>query len=272
MNDYFNDNQAWWDEVTPVHEKTYGNLFVGIDEFLGGKTTLEPLELEEMGPVPGKSLLHLQCHFGLDTLSWVREGASVTGIDFSEKSIQLAQNIAEQAKLPAKFIQSNIYDLPNVLKQQFDIVYTSRGVLNWLPDLEKWAEIIHRYLKPGSMFYTMELHPMLFVLDETRSGEIELKYPYFSTGEPLVSEADETDYADHSFIPKSRTWEWSWSVGDVVSALSGVGLHIEFLHEFPWTFYKALPGMVETEPMRWVIPGKEKHLPLCYTLRATRNK
>ncbi len=262
------DNLRWWNEVTPVHVKSYGTHFVGVEEFLSGRTALDPLEIDEIGPVSGKSLLHLQCHFGLDTLSWAREGATVTGIDFSEEAIQTAQKLAERAALTAHFIQSDLYELPFNLDGQFDVVYTSRGVLNWLDNIERWAEIIRHFLKPGGIFYLMEIHPFLFTLDLDEKGRPAIVEPYFHSNEPLLCESGDPDYADETFYPKSQTWEWGWSLGDVINALVKAGLRIEFLHELPWSFYKALPNMEEVETGRWTLPGFEGKLPLTYSLRA----
>ncbi len=270
MPDYTADNRRWWDEVTPVHIEKYGDQFVGVDEFLAGQTSLDPLELAELGPVQGKRLLHLQSHFGLDTLSWAREGAKVTGLDFSGVAIKKARGLARQAGLEATFIETNVYEARPLLDPPYDIVYTSRGVLNWLHDLDVWAKLIADSLSPGGVFYLMELHPLLFVIDLDKQQRLELKYPYFHSRDALPGEPGEGDYADPLYIPKAPTWEWSWSLGDVVSALAGAGLRIEFLHEWPWLFYKAMPVMKEHQPGRWIIPGYEDKIPLTYTLKALR--
>ncbi|MHA1187498.1 MAG: class I SAM-dependent methyltransferase, partial [Candidatus Heimdallarchaeota archaeon] len=159
MNEkYFEANKKMWNEFAKEHFKTESNHY-NVREFLEGKTTLRKYELEEVGDVKGKKLLHLQCHFGLDTLSWEREGAIVTGVDFSDEAIKLAKQLNKQANLKGDFILSNVYDLPNVLNEKFDVVYTSVGVLCWLNDLKKWAEVIAYFLKSGGIFYIHDGHP-----------------------------------------------------------------------------------------------------------------
>ena len=150
MDNYINYNQDLWNELTPIHERS---KFYDLEGFRSGKQSLKSIELDELGDVSGKSLLHLQCHFGVDTLSWARKGGIVTGIDFSDASINLAQSLSRELGIKASFFRANIYDLPDILKAEFDIVYTSYGVLAWLPDLKRWAEIIVHYLKRGGFFY-----------------------------------------------------------------------------------------------------------------------
>jgi len=121
--------------------------------FRNGEVHLYPIEIEEVGDVRGKSLLHLQCHFGMDTMSWARLGADVTGLDFSDNAIETARQISAELEIPARFVCSNIYDAPNVLSEKFDIVFTSYGALCWLPDLKKWGEVVAHFVKPGGIFY-----------------------------------------------------------------------------------------------------------------------
>src|SRR6266852_5932566 len=146
MDTYSKANLDWWNEVVGVHAQ--GDTY-GLERFKAGMSKLKYLEREEVGEVTGKSLLHLQCHFGMDTLSWARLGASVTGVDFSEEAIALAQSLSQELAIPARFLQTNIYDLPDVLDEQFDLVFTSYGAICWLPDLKPWGQLIARYLKPG---------------------------------------------------------------------------------------------------------------------------
>ncbi len=143
MDEYLKKNKELWNELTAIHA---GSEFYDVDGFKRGKCSLSSIELEELGDVSGKSLLHLQCHFGLDTLSWARLGARVTGVDFSDKAIDLARSLSRDLKIEADFVQSDIYDLPDNLDGEFDIVFTSGGVLPWLPDLKRWAEIITHFL------------------------------------------------------------------------------------------------------------------------------
>ena len=158
LDKYYKANKAMWDQFARINveSKTYKT-----EAFLKGETSLNSIELEEVGTVRGKTFLHLQTHFGLDALSWAREGAIVTGVDFSSDGIAISRDLAKKANIDARFIEANIYDLPDVLDEKFDIVYTSYGVLVWLPDLKRWAEIVAHFLKPGGTFYIVEFHPYL---------------------------------------------------------------------------------------------------------------
>lgn len=142
--------------------------FYNVDEFKKGKITLKDIELAELGDVKNKSLLHLQCHFGLDTLSWARLGAEVTGVDFSEEAIEYAKRLSQELDIPARFICSNIYDTIELITDKFDIVFTSYGVLCWLPDLVEWAEIISHFLRCGGIFYIVEFHPVNNIFDNEK--------------------------------------------------------------------------------------------------------
>jgi len=153
-------NREHWDEATDIHAR--GNVY-GIEDFKAGRYQLHRIEVEEVGDVAGKRLLHLQCHFGLDTLSWARRGAIVTGVDFSPKALALARRLAAESGIDARFIESNVYDAPAALNERFDIVFCSYGVLCWLPDLPRWGEIVARYLEPGGIFYIADAHPFIRV-------------------------------------------------------------------------------------------------------------
>jgi len=178
MDDYTRTNLDHWNELVSLHAQS---KFYDLQSFKAGNSTLKPIEVEELGDVAGKSLLHLQCHFGLDTLSWARRGAQVTGADFSDQAIALAQSLSQELEIKANFVCSNLYDLPNVLSGEFDIVYTSYGVLCWLSDLGRWGKIIAHFLKPDGVFYIVEFHPFTHVFDnEDNATDLRVVYPYFS--------------------------------------------------------------------------------------------
>ena len=158
-------NRQNWNERVPVHA---ASDFYGVDRFKAGAISLNDVEREEVGPVAGKSLLHLQCHFGMDTMSWSRLGARATGVDFSNAAIELARGLNAELGLDTRFICSNVYDLPEALDEQFDVVYTASGVLVWLPDLTAWAEVAARFLKPGGTFYLFEGHPLCHIFRRRR--------------------------------------------------------------------------------------------------------
>jgi SAM-dependent methyltransferase len=259
-------NRAFWDEVAPVHVSAYQEVAM----LRAGQSVLDPIELREIGDVTGKTLLHLQCHIGTDTLSWAREGATVTGVDFSAESLRWARRLRDELDLPATFIHANIYDLPEVLDGAFDVVYTSRGVLCWLRDLTAWGRIIARYLKPGGIFYIMEGHPILTSLEETEPGRLDFTYGYFHNPEPIKWDAEGGDYADADYVVQNPSYEWSWSIADILTALLDAGLHIESFNEYDRLFFKVFPSMAPCSERWYRMPGYEGKLPLLFTLKARK--
>lgn len=231
MNDYDAQNRELWNRRTVHH---IGSEFYQEDEFRGGRSTLNPIELDALGSVTNKTLLHLQCHFGLDSLSWVREGAVVTGVDYSDEAINYAMNLSKSTDLPATFICSNIYDLPGIVSDTFDIVFTSYGVLHWLPDLGEWARIIRNYLTPGGVFFIAEFHPLEPLFD--KAGRLNKDFHYSSNRRPLPRLVTGT-YADPNTAFQQPAWNWRYGLGEVVTALAVAGLEIESLVEYPFVYH-----------------------------------
>jgi SAM-dependent methyltransferase len=193
--DPIRENEALWDAWTGIHE---ASAFYDIDGFRRGGIRLREEEVAAVGEVHGRTLLHLQCHFGIDTLSWARLGARVTGVDFSQKAVDLATRLAADIGIAdARFIRSDLYDLPNVLDEQFDIVYTSRGVIGWLPDIRLWAEVVAHFTAPGGRFFITEIHPVAqaFENEGVGPGELRLAYPYWEHRDPLTFDVHGS-YAD----------------------------------------------------------------------------
>ena len=269
MDAYFRGNLEHWNEVTPIHERS---AFYDVRGFKAGKSSLMPIERAELGDVAGKSLLHLQCHFGLDTLSWARLGARVTGVDFSGESVALARSLAEELEIQANFILSNVYDLPSALDEKFDIVFTSYGVLCWLPDLERWAQVIAHFLKPGGIFYIVEFHPFACVFNgEVDATDLRINYPYFHSVEPTKYEPDGSGtYVNRSATVTTSTFEWEHSLGDILNSLISAGLKIEFLHEFPYAIERLLPLMEQGEDRWWRLKEGKDSIPLTFSLMATK--
>ena len=264
-DDYLEANRALWDEWTAIHE---GSAFYDLEGFRKGGVRLHDFELEEVGDVRGKELLHLQCHFGMDTLSWARLGARATGVDFSGQAVALATRLAEELDLEATFLQANILELPDVLEGEFDVVYTSRGVLGWLPDVPRWAEVITHFLRPGGFFYIHEIHPFVYVFDvDEGATEPRVKYPYFAQREPLAFES--SDYAvPDAPVKQPFAYDWSHSLGEIINALVRNELRIDFLHE--WQFLNwDMPFLEKGENGLWRYPGPGE-LPLSFSLRATK--
>jgi SAM-dependent methyltransferase len=242
LDDYLKANLASWDEVTSVH---VASELYDVDGFRAGRNSLSAIEQAELGPLvaEGTSLLHLQCHFGLDTLSWARQGASATGVDFSGEAIAQARALAEELGLSqrATFVQSDLYHLPDVLEGEFDVVFASWGALIWLGDLERWAQIVARFLRPGGRLYMAEFHPYTHLFaDHATAEDLRIGYPYFQYGQP--QRFDESwDYADPAAtVENTVTYEWNHGLGEIIDPLLRNGLRLDFLHEFPYT----IPGLV----------------------------
>lgn len=258
-------NRQFWDEVVPIHAKS---ALYDVPGFVAGRLSLDELERSEVGDVKGKTLLHLQCHFGLDTLSWVRLGAQATGIDYSPAAISAARRLAEACSLSADFLCCNLYDLPQHLSRQFDIVFTSYGVLCWLPDLKEWARIAASFVKPGGFFYIAEFHPFSYVFND-QSDTLQVRYPYFKR--ETTSFTEEGTYADReALVTNQTTEEWTYRLGDVVTALLDAGLQLEFLHEHPFTVYEQFPFLEKNAPERWRFPANDEPIPLMFSLRAKK--
>ena len=259
MTEHREINRRLWDEWT---SEGFTPAFDFIERFKDNAEHMRSFELKEVGDVAGKSLLHLQCHFGLDTLAWARHGARVTGADFSEEAIGRAKALAQEVGLEADFVTSDVYDLPKNVKGQFDIVYTSFGVLAWLPDLDEWARIIGDFLEPGGFFYIAEYHPVVYVFDDSPEAvEPRIRHPYFPREEPVR-------YTD----PKGReVYGWRFSLSSVVNAIAGAGLDIEFLHEFPFTESQQLPYLEFSKDGWWRLPPKfGGEIPLTFSIRARK--
>ena len=265
-------NRSLWEAWTAIHAE---GSFYDLDGFRAGGVRLRDDEIEAVGDVRGRTLLHLQCHFGIDTLSWARLGATVTGADFSPAAIRLARELAADLGFAdARFVVSNLYDLPSNLEGAFDVVYTSRGVLGWLPDIAGWARVVAHFVKPGGMFYLSEIHPVaqVFENDGVEPGELRLTYPYWEHRDPLVFDVHGS-YADPTAdVGEQREHGWDHGLGEIVSALIDAGLVLEWLRESPELEWGA-DFLVETAPGsgRYRLPPDTKgELPLMFSLRARR--
>ena len=268
MDKYLKANRDFWNEATPVH---YGSDFYDVEGFKSGRSSLRSIELEELGDVAGKSLLHLQCHFGMDTLSWARLGAEVTGVDFSDRAIGMARSLSREIGVPAKFVQSDIYGLPDALKAEYDIVFTSYGVLVWLPDLTRWAEVISQFLKPGGTFCIVDAHPFAHVFyNDDDATDLRMEYPYSCQPSRPLDFGPGPTYTDGSPELLSGTYEWNHSMGNILNSLISAGLNIEFLHEFHFAGWQALPMMEQGEDGWWRLQEQRESMPFLFSLRATK--
>ncbi len=270
--EYMDSNQQRWNEMVGVHEKS---AFYDVDGFKAGRITVPHLERTEVGDVSGKSLLHLQCHFGMDTMSWARLGATTTGIDYSEQAIVLARSLAQELGINARFVCSSVYNLldETLIPDKFDVVYTSHGVLSWLPDLEPWGKVIAQFLKPGGIFYLLEAHPFMYTLDESNQ-DLKVVYPY-STREALRFDYDHSYASGEAILEHKTEYTWNHSLSEIVNALLSQGLELEFLHEFPFCSWNYFPDMekVEIGGDKWhqlKDPRKREMVPQMFSLKAKK--
>ena len=272
LDDYLKANLANWDERVGVHVES--DLY-DVEGFRSGRSSLTSIEKDELGPLvhEGTSLLHLQCHFGLDTLSWARAGAVVTGADFSGEAIAQARALADEVGLSARatFVQSDVTSLPDVLPGQFDVVFTSWGVLLWLQDLEPWADVVTHFLKPGGTFYLAEFHPNVMTLAEDSTPDrLRVGYPYFQHGEPLRFDEPGT-YADPGAKTRNNvTYEWVHGFAETIDPLLRRGLRLDFLHEFPFTHGLSLPFLEKCEDGLLRVKGHYDDFPLSFSLKMTK--
>ncbi|UJA21572.1 class I SAM-dependent methyltransferase [Thermoleophilia bacterium SCSIO 60948] len=265
MDERLADNLSFWDERVPAH---VASEFYDVEGFLAGADPLRPFEIEEMGSVEGRSLVHLQCHFGLDTLSWARRGARVTGLDFSEPAVEAAREIAGRAGIEADFVVADVHDAVDALGgRSFDIVYTGLGALIWLPDISRWAEIVAELLAPGGFLYLSEFHPLGDVFADT---ELVAENSYFH--DPGGKVWDEPgSYTDEQLATEHNvTREWTHPLSDVVSALIAAGLRLELLHEHEHTLFPRFPFLEKAEGGYFKMPADRPRIPLMYSLRAAK--
>ena len=261
-DDWLKTNREMWDERVPIH---VASDFYDVERFVAGASTLRPFEVQELGDLSGRTLVHPQCHFGLDTLSLARAGARVTGLDFSEPAVAAARELAARTGIQAEFVQANVYDAVDALGgRRFDVVYTGLGAINWLPDIETWASTMAELLAPGGTFYLAEFHPFTDVFADEG---LTVTYPYFHD-EPLVWDEPGT-YADlEAQTTHNRSIEWTHGLGSVVSALIDAGLRIELLHEHDYTLFPRWPMLRREADGTYRFPDATPSLPLMYSLRA----
>lgn len=261
-NNYIEINRQSWNNRTDAHLKSE---FYDQKNFLNGKTSLNNIELELLGDVSGKTILHLQCHFGQDTISLSRLGAEVTGVDLSDKAIESAKQIAKDTHSNTNFICCDIYDLPNYLNDQFDIVFTSYGTIGWLPDLEKWAKIISRFLKPNGQFVFVEFHPVVWMFDDNFE---KIGYRYFNSG--AIIESENGTYADKNADITQEYVMWNHGLSEVINNLIKNGLEINVFNEYDYSPYDCFNETIEYEPKKYRIKHLENKIPMVYSIVAIK--
>lgn len=259
---YIETNKQSWNQRTDYHLKSD---FYDLDSFIKGTSSLNEIELNLLGNIKGKSVLHLQCHFGQDTLSLARMGAEVTGVDLSDKAIEQANSLSKQIGVDAEFICCDVYDLPNRLAKQFDIVYTTYGTIGWLPDLLKWGEIISRFLKPNGQLIFVEFHPVVWMFDDNfeRVG-----YNYFNDG--AIIETNEGTYADRTAPIETQNITWNHGISEVLTGLINNNLEITSFQEFDYSPYNCFNATEEFSPKKYRIQHLGNRIPMVYAVTATK--
>lgn len=265
MNPYVKLNREMWNTWTEIH---HDSAFYDVAGFIAAPPPFDDVIRGGLPALAGKSVLHLQCHFGMDTLRLAREARTATGIDLSPRAIERARALSEATGIAARFIETDLYALPDVLDEQFDVVFTSYGVLGWLPDLARWGEIVARYLAPGGQFFLAEGHPLMFALDP-ESDDIRVKYPYFHTPEPIAVPNIGT-YAEPASTVETLEHSWPFGIGDTVTALLAAGLRIDALREHDVVAWKGLPYLVGDRPGMWRMPADRPSIPLMFSINASK--
>ena len=256
-------NRAFWDERVPIH---VGSEFYDVDGFRAGAPRLHDFEVEQVGPVEGLDLVHLQCHFGLATLDWARRGARVTGLDFSPAAIDAARGLAAELGLEARFEVGDVYDAPAVLGATYDVVHTGLGALCWLPDLDRWAHVVSALLRPGGFLHLSEFHPVGEIMAD---DALVPAFTYF--GEEPVHWEEGGTYADRDAVTSAnRTVEWIHPLSQVLTALLGQGLVLETFVEHPHAVYQRFPFLVRDGAGDYRFPAGMRGIPLMYSLRARK--
>ncbi len=263
-NNYFTINRELWNAKTGHH---INSEFYDVEGFVKGASSLKPAELTMLGDVKGKSILHLQCHFGQDTLSLARMGAKVTGVDISDKSIDEARLLSAKLGLESEFICCNIYDLPLHSDKQFDIVFTTYGVLGWLPDMDKWASVVSRFLKKGGTFILVEFHPVVWMFDADFRN---IEFAYFNR-EPII-ETQEGTYADRDAPLKLKEVGWNHGLGEVLGSLLEHGLEIVEFREYDHSPYDCFKNMEKVGEGKFRIKHLGDKIPMMYAVKAVKGK
>jgi SAM-dependent methyltransferase len=263
--DWLGLNRANWDDRVPVH---LASDLYDLAGFRAGRDSLSPFELADAGDVTGKRLLHLQCHIGLDTLSWARHGALATGLDFSAPAIEAARSLAGELGIPASFVVSDVYDAVAALEgQRFDIVYVSIGSLVWLPDVPRWAHTAAALLAPGGFLYLVDGHPFAGILDRATGAMV--TDDYFD-GAPQVIDWPWSYTGKSSPLAHQRNVQFQHTVGEIVTAIAGAGLRIEFLHEHDFDVFQRFDSLQPQGDGSYRLPPGRPRIPMLLSLRASR--
>jgi SAM-dependent methyltransferase len=271
MTDYLKVNLANWNDRAAIHFKDEAGGY-RVEEFLAGEDNLHPIEDREVGDVRGKRIAHLQCHFGIDTLCLARRGASCVGLDFSPVAIAAARDLQKQTGLDASFVEGNVYDARALIEGHYDMAYVTWGAINWLPDIARWAMVVSSLLKPGGTLYLLEGHPALLTHDET-TPDLKLGFDWRTPQDkPVIMDEATTYTGDTTPVTATKTHVWIHPLSDIINAVIGSGMRLDYLHEHEELAWQFAPIMVPVEGKRrmWVLPEGFPRLPLSFSLKATK--
>lgn len=271
QQDYFTANRLNWDERARIHAASRS---YDLDAYIRDPARISDVvsfDREALGDLKGMDALHLQCHIGTDTLSLARLGAnSITGLDQSEESLAVARDLFARTNTSGRFVQANAYDAAAALHEQYDLVFTGVGALNWLPDIKRWAATVAKLLRPGGRLYLREGHPMLWAMADTTDGTLRVEYPYFETLEPMAFDEVETYTDQDAPLVSTRTYEWNHGLGEIVTAVIDAGLVLTSLTEHDGLEWQMFPNMV-LEGKQYKLPIEQRDLcPMMYTLEAKK--
>ena len=262
-------NRLNWDDRTAVHLRNRTG-FYPIDRVRAADNALGEPEDAELGDVARKRLVHLQCHFGLDSIRLARRGAIVTGLDFSASAIAAARALAAELGVPAHFVEGNVYDAPALLHAQYDIAFVTWGSIIWLPDIRLWAQIVAELLAPGGWLYLAEGHPSTLSLDEVDGRLVALRSWRTPAAGPFIYDETTTYTGDPTPLAHTRSYEWCHPLSDIIGGLLEAGMHLDFLHEherLPWRYF---PMMMEAEDWGYRLPDGHPPWPLAFSVRASK--
>lgn len=260
--DYIEINRKSWNIKTDIHIESE---FYNQKAFLNGENSLNSIELDLLGDLKGKSILHLQCHFGQDTISFSRLGAKATGVDLSDNAIDKAREIAKKLNTDTEFICCDVYDLPNHLDRQFDYVFTSYGTIGWLPDLDKWAKVVSRFLKPNGKFVFVDFHPVVWMFDDNFE---KIGYNYFKDN-AIIETVDGT-YAEKNASISLKTVNWNHAISEILNSLIQNNLEINSFNEYDYSPYDCFDNIEEFEPKKYRVKHLGNKIPMVYSIVATK--
>lgn len=258
MNNYLEKNKAAWNLKAVVH---YGSKFYDNDSFMQGRLSIPDLDRELLGDIKGLSAIHLQCHFGQDTISLSRMGAKAIGVDLSDTAIELAEKLAKECQTDTTFLCCDVYDLPEIHPQQYDLCYSSYGTIGWLPDINRWASVVAKMTRQGGRFVFAEFHPIIWMYDDLLEN---IQFSYFNS-DP-IEETIEGTYADRATPQTFKTVGWNHGLSEVVQALIDHGFELELIREYPYSPYDVFHGMVKMDEGKYIIEKFGDKMPLVYAL------